>query len=304
MYDYLINKKKAIEKVNHPQGEFSLLSKCGPVEVIEQTFKPDNTLCLYATENPDAHEIYYILEGSMTGFIKGDNVELGVGDTFQISQLNEELYFNTKIGVRLLCITTHPTFHHLSDEINELHKIVKKIEEKDPYTKDHSIRVQDWSYKIAVELGVPLVKVEVLCLAALFHDVGKIDIPETILKKPGKLSSDEYDLIKKHPEMGKQMVVGTILEEVAMFINDHHERIDGSGYPNGLKSNEISLESRIIAVADVYDAMTTERSYRAGLSSDIALKELVDYSNVRYDATVVNALKKILVREQHHIAIS
>lgn len=293
-YEYLINYKKPIEKVIYPQGEFSLLSKCGPVEVIEQTFKPNNVLTLYATDHVDAHEIYYILEGSMTGLLNEENVHLSVGDTFQINQLSKDIFFETKEGVRFLCITTHPTFHHLSDVIYDLHQIVKKIEEKDPYTKDHGIRVQDWSYKIAYQMGMSPAKLESLCLAALFHDIGKVDIPAHILNKPSKLTEDEYNQIKNHPRIGSDMLVGTVMDQGAEFIAHHHERLDGTGYPNGISGDDICLEARIIAVADVFDAMTTDRIYRKGLSVAEALFELESNMDVAYDREVVMALKAVL----------
>lgn len=151
--------------------------------------------------------------------------------------------------------------------------LVSAIEVKDKYTEGHAQRVREYSCAIAQELQLSKAQVSDISTAALLHDIGKIGIPTEILNKPGKLTEDEYAIIKLHPIYTK-----TILEKIsdfftiANFAYNHHENYDGTGYPQGLKSYEIPFESQIIQVADAYDAMTSERAYRKALSAQEALE--------------------------------
>ena len=151
--------------------------------------------------------------------------------------------------------------------------LVSAIEVKDKYTEGHARRVREYSCEIAIELGLSKEQVKDIGTAALLHDIGKIGISTEILNKPSKLTDDEYDIIKLHP-----MYTKTILEKISDFASianiaySHHENYDGSGYPQGLKGDEIPFESQIIQVADAYDAMTSERAYRKALSKSDALE--------------------------------
>lgn len=151
--------------------------------------------------------------------------------------------------------------------------LVSTIEVKDKYTEGHAKRVKEYSNAIGRKLNLSENRINNLKTAALLHDIGKIGIPTEILNKPGKLTDEEYDIIKKHPEYTK-----TILDNISGFsiISDfaynHHENYDGTGYPRGLKHDEIPFEAQIIQVADAYDAMTSERAYRKALSSKEALE--------------------------------
>lgn len=298
MFENSLRKRgKPIDRFTHPAGDHSLLVKCGQMEVIEQCFHPAVTVEIFPPVAEEAHEVYHILEGSMCGLLGGQMVELTVGDTLHIDSSCKPLYFRTDGGIRFLCMTNQPTFIQLSGFIHELRDILARVEEKDPYTKDHGIRVQDWSYKIGHELGFPPERLEPLCMAALFHDVGKIKIPDHILNKPGRLSDEEFEQIKMHPVFGRQMMVGTILDEVADYIGQHHERLDGTGYPDGYRADRLSFEARIIAVSDVYDAITTDRPYRKGLPASEAVAELMRNRGTGYDERVVDALVRVLTRE-------
>lgn len=151
--------------------------------------------------------------------------------------------------------------------------LVSSIEVKDKYTEGHAQRVRKYSCAIATTLELSKALVKDIATAALLHDIGKIGITSEILNKPGKLTDDEYDIIKLHPMYTKK-----ILEKISGFNNianfaySHHENYDGTGYPEGLKDDEIPFESQIIQVADAYDAMTSDRAYRKALSSKEALK--------------------------------
>ena len=164
------------------------------------------------------------------------------------------------------------------------------IDAKDHYTHGHSHRVAAYSKAIAERLGLPPQEVEQIFFAGLIHDVGKIGINEAILTKPGKLNPVEYETIKAHSSLGGDILKGIrqfpIFEEVA---RSHHERYDGTGYPDKLKGEDIPYAARIVAVADAYDAMTSDRSYRKALNDAIAIKELEDNKGTQFDPDMVDA---------------
>jgi len=168
------------------------------------------------------------------------------------------------------------------------------VEARDPYTAGHQQSVADISREIARELGLPDEGIYPIYVAAMVHDVGKVEIPSEILAKPGKLSSLEIELVRKHPEAGKRILSKLKTPwPIAEIVYQHHERIDGSGYPRGLKKDDILLASRIIAVADVVDAMGTHRPYRPALGEDAVLEDLYNGKGVLYDEAVVEAWMRL-----------
>ncbi len=163
-------------------------------------------------------------------------------------------------------------------------------ETRDPYTAGHQRNVSALSEAIATELGLDEDRVNSVRMAGLVHDIGKINVPAEILSKPGALGEVEFALIRTHPEIGYEIMKNIELPwNLADMILQHHERMDGSGYPAGLKEEEILLESRILAVADVVEAMSSHRPYRASLGIESALKEIEENRKKKYDADVVDA---------------
>lgn len=159
---------------------------------------------------------------------------------------------------------------------------------RDPYTSGHQQKVTDIAVRIAHKMGFDDNRIEGMRIASLLHDIGKLSIPAEILSKPAKLNKYEFDLIKFHPEQGYEILKNIDFPwDIAKIVHQHHERIDGSGYPMGLKGNEILLESKIIAVADVLEAMSSHRPYRASLGMDYAIEEILRYKGVWYDEVVV-----------------
>ncbi|MGV2950008.1 HD-GYP domain-containing protein, partial [Acinetobacter sp. AGC35] len=138
-------------------------------------------------------------------------------------------------------------------------------------------------------------RLEDLYFASAFHDVGKINIPEEILNKPGHLTEEEFEIIKRHSYDGYEMVKELYYTNISQIILQHHERLDGSGYPYGLRDNEISLEAKIIGIVDTYDAMTSDRPYREGLSPEIAIAELKRLAGIQYDPYLVEIFEKALI---------
>jgi len=167
-------------------------------------------------------------------------------------------------------------------------------EMRDPYTAGHQKRVANLAVAIGADLGLSAKELEGVRLAASVHDIGKITVPAEILCKPTKLSRHEYDLIKEHVEAGHEILKDVAFPwPIARIVLEHHERMDGSGYPNGLAGDQLLLESRIVAVADVVESMCAHRPYRAGLGSDAALREIETNRGRLYDPAAVDACLRV-----------
>jgi diguanylate cyclase (GGDEF)-like protein/putative nucleotidyltransferase with HDIG domain len=171
-----------------------------------------------------------------------------------------------------------------------LDALVNAVDNKDHYTRKHSAHVAEYSASIVESLGFSKDKKEALRVAALLHDVGKIGLPDRILRKPGPLTHEEEDAVRQHSLLGSLMVSQHLPgnDEVREAVLHHHERWDGSGYPAGLSGRSISMLGRILAVGDAYSAMTTDRPYRSGLSLETAIVELKKGSGKQFDPEVVN----------------
>jgi len=183
--------------------------------------------------------------------------------------------------------------------LDTIRALAAAIDAKDPYTKGHSERVAETSVALAQELNLSDKDIENIEYTALLHDIGKIGIADNILGKNSSLTNKEYDKIKEHTIMGAKIIEPVdFLKNSYKAIYHHHERYNGDGYPDGLKSEDIPLSARIIAVADAYDAMNSDRPYRKKLDMDKILKELKDQSGKQFDPKIVKALISVLDRER------
>ena len=174
-----------------------------------------------------------------------------------------------------------------------------RLAEKDEYTEEHTRRVALRAVQVGEELGLPPTRLRVLATGGLLHDIGKLSVPDEILKKPGPLDEDEFAVIKLHPEWGHRLLgeLGGFPEPVRRLVLDHHERLDGSGYPNRLAGAALDLETRVLAVCDVYDALLSERVYRAAWSHERAVQLLREESGTSFDPACVAALERVLRRD-------
>ena len=168
--------------------------------------------------------------------------------------------------------------------------LVSLVDLRDAYTGSHSSRVAGYVRATGLRMGLPDAQLDNVVMAALLHDIGKIGVPDHVLLKPGRLTEEEFGHIRKHPELG-WMALKNIedFKSISLMVLHHHERMDGAGYPGGLKGSAIPLGSRIIAVADSYDALTTNRPYRSARTKQQAVDELLRCVDTQFDARVLNA---------------
>ncbi len=180
-------------------------------------------------------------------------------------------------------------------KIDDLIKVVLNVlDARDPYTFSHSLRVTQIANLIAEDMGLPDKQIKRINEASYFHDIGKIGIPDKVLNKTGKLTREEMQYMQAHPRIGYNILARLpLFEDIAYVVLCHHERWDGLGYPNGLKGQEIPLESRIIAVSDAFDAMTSDRPYRKGQSVEFGVGEILEHKDEQFGPLVVDHFMNI-----------
>ena len=184
-----------------------------------------------------------------------------------------------------------------------IHVLASAIEVRDPYTSGHQLRSADLARAIATEMGLLKDKIDGIRMAASIHDIGKLSIPAEILSKPTKLTAIEFYLIKVHSQSGYEMLKDVESPwPLAEIIYQHHERMNGSGYPRNLKGNEILMESRILAVADVVEAMASHRPYRPTLGIKAALEEIEKNKGILYDDTVTDACLRLFREKGYQLS--
>ncbi len=177
--------------------------------------------------------------------------------------------------------------------------IMKVVETRDPYFTGHHQRVSKLATAIANEMKLPQDKIKGVRFSSLVHDIGKINLPTEIVSKPGRLIEVEFNLVKNHPQIGYDILKKVDFPwPIAEIVFQHQERIDGSGYPRGLKGDEILIEAKILGVANVIEAMSSSRSYRPALSIDEALAEIVKNKNILFDPIVVDSCLKLFKEKE------
>ncbi|MCI0550782.1 MAG: HD domain-containing protein [Anaerolineae bacterium] len=178
--------------------------------------------------------------------------------------------------------------------LKSLLMIADIIEARDPYTGGHVWRVSQFAKLLATKVELPEDEIIKISIAAYLHDLGKVGIPDDILRKTERLTDAEYAIIKTHPSIGSKLLGGHPLAEmVSSAANEHHERIDGKGYPNGLRGEQLSLTARIVSIADAFDAMTSTRPYRRAMSVEQALDRIEEGAGTQFDAELASHMREL-----------
>jgi HD-GYP domain-containing protein (c-di-GMP phosphodiesterase class II) len=183
--------------------------------------------------------------------------------------------------------------------------LVNALDARDPYSAGHSVAVAVYSRDLAAEIGLPQQQVQRIYLAGLLHDIGKIAVPDAILRKPAALTDEEFEEIRLHPTIGEQILAPSQhLQDVLPGVRHHHERIDGKGYPDRRKDADIPLQARIISVADAYNAMTSDRPYRDAMHPELAQRILVQNQGMQHDPFLVAAFRRVLAERGADYAVA
>ncbi|MDF2700364.1 MAG: phosphohydrolase [Haloplasmataceae bacterium] len=288
----------ALDQIKLLQSELKLLASDGGFEIMIQELGDQALFDIYPNEDESAlFEFFYLIDGQLEYLSDNDEtIMLNQGDYFYLKKITKILTFKAISKAKLFFVTSQPMFHYLGETL-ELQKMNEEIDKKDQYTYEHCKRVENMAIKIAKEMHLDRDRITRLAVAAIFHDLGKININDDILLKPDKLTPEEFRDVKMHPINSAKYVKKIKYVDVSGIVLQHHERVDGSGYPRGLTGNQISLEAKIIGVADAYDAMISERPYRKAFTIQEAVNDIVRYTNKWYDKDVVNAFVETMRKD-------
>ncbi len=291
----VVKSGESSDAVSTRSGVFRLLVSRPGMELHAGTIERGKHLNLVPFEDPaeDAAEVYYIVQGSLRAVLASGVVTARRGDVLIAEGLSEPVIFETLDEVQFLYFSTKRTFSQIATNLRELMRLASDVEIRDGYTAGHCLRMQRLAFATGRELGLPQPRMYNLEYGSYLYDVGKLRIPQTVLLKPGALTDEEWVDMRKHPEYGRDMLTPTFLREAAPIVQQHHERLDGSGYPLGLRGEEILVESLIVGVVDTYEAMTNERPYRPAVLRERALSELDRAAGTLFPRDVVQAFRAV-----------
>ena len=261
-----------------PEKGLQLLCKCPEFEFMEQFIARDAVIWIVPAEDPSTVEFFYVHSGKIQLDLDEGPKTLSAGEFFFVQGLTHEVILKSHQDSKILYLSNRPMFEESQTFESYLNELLDEINQKDNYTHQHSHNVMHYSLMIfdhMYEGNKQEALYNDLAIASLFHDAGKCNVPDEILKKKGRLDAEEMQYIFRHPIDSARILRQYYGERVAEIAGNHHERMDGSGYPYGLKSHEISPEAKIMAVADAFDAMTSNRGYNRVKTALEAAEELV-----------------------------
>ena len=277
------------------QSHLSLLVHCAGFEIMTQHITPESMVWLAPAEDKSTVEFFFVQSG-MLSLCTDDGLEtLYPGDSFYVDGLRRDLRIFAPCDTDLLYVTNRPMFDSLIGYQADLDGLLQQISRKDQTVYRHSRSVLRLLTRLFGQLSVPPEELtfDDLAAAALFHDLGKCMVPDEILRRSGPLSDGEFALMKRHSDFGAAILKDRFNENVVRCVRAHHERLDGSGYPDGLSGGDIPLGARLIAVAEAFDVMTSPREYRPVYTPLEAARELVSLPQ-QYDPTITAALLRLV----------
>lgn len=280
-------------------NQSQLVMKEQGIEIVFDFMPKGSAGVFYIPGGVDMTEINYILKGKIELRDNNKIVLVQDGDFFYQTGTERYISFEVHSDTQMFYINNRPYFDEYEQQLSGLMKILNQLQEADGDTLFHCERVKALCLGTAYFVGFDQTKLNILFYASRFHDVGKSKIPLEILLKPGRLTDEEFDVMKLHSQYTYEMIREYYGEEIASAAYGHHERLDGRGYPRQVKGDEIGLAARIICVADAYDAMVQTRPYHTGKTREEAFTELWRCAGTQFDERVIRALAAFLdSREQ------
>jgi len=292
----LRHREEVSDRVDKRSTALELLAVSGAIEVTRQRIEAGKYFNLYDSSDWVGFEFMYVLSGLLKlETASGQMVSIRDGDYFHHNGLPEKAFFHVEEDVELLIVCTPPSFHLTRDDMQGMMEMARTVEEKDATTAGHCSRLERLAILTGERLNLHANQLVDLSYAAYLHDIGKIRVPDEILNKEGALTAEEQAEIRKHTAYGGEILAEKeFLANAAKAVVSHHENFDGSGYPEGLKGDEIPIEARVIRVVDTYDAITSARPYQGALSKEEAIRELVMGVDKQFDRRVVGAFIEVV----------
>ena len=274
-----------------------MLNSCGEEVIVARIGGDDFGILLPNTDSKKCHEIIEKIkkfceeyESKKGGFLQNINITIGYGTKNDIKENILDIYTLAQDNMYKSKLLDRKSSHG-----DIMSAIMAALFAKSQETENHAKRLAEISKQIGIKLKLPTNSLVLLELLSMLHDIGKMGINDQILNKPGKLTEEEWSVMKRHPEIGYKIAISSPeLEPIAEYILTHHERWDGNGYPGGLKGEEIPLLSRIVSIADAYDAMTEERIYRQSISSEEAAAEINRCAGTQFDPEIVKVFNEVV----------
>lgn len=286
---------EALKTSVNKSGTFKLRVVDDGLEIFESHINAGKSIICQPYECAGSISAAYVVSGKV--YYTNEDRYIEPKSWFVCKNLKETHHLSVVENTILLMVRTANIVDEQMAMIEGISEILHKIQEKDQYTELHCNNTGNLAVQIATFMKLDEKKIENILYSGKCHDVGKIDLPVEVLNKPYNLTEEEYDMVKTHSEKGSKIIREILKnEDIAEIVHQHHEKLDGSGYPRRLVGDEIRIEAKVLLVADSYDAMTTNRPYRLKLSSDSAIQELIKYSGIWYDAEIVNALSHLIGR--------
>jgi putative nucleotidyltransferase with HDIG domain len=294
----IVGRAGAKQGVGKKSTALELLAQHGPTEVTWHRIAAEKYFYLDEASEWSGFEFIYILTGAMTWSHAEEKTRLTAGDFIYHRGLSERAYFRVEEEVELLMVSSPPSYHLVRDELQDMMALARSVDEKDQVTEGHCHRIERLAIRTGERLGLSGQRLIDLSYGAYLHDIGKVRVPDDVLNKQSTLSDKEWEEMRRHVQHGADMLrEKSFLRNAAAIVRAHHEKYDGSGYPEGTRGEKIPLEARIVAVVDAYDAMTTERPYQQPQARQRAIAELRKGAETQFDPLVVQAFLSVIEQE-------